>query len=171
MVRSHALYPIELRAHRGRIACLNYNGTESFRPTPIRPIHSTQALDRDLIRVGCSGLDYAVRSCQIPCWLWKSAALPKYRRPLRHGRFSLERKSFRPQRKTYPPECSPPACCQSVSDGTRHAFLLARRSGAQRGILENTSARGLSECPFAFAPLVDQGALRPASPALPRESS
>src|ERR1035437_9218895 len=50
-------------------------------------------------------------------------------------------------------------------------FFEDRRSGAQRGILENTSARGLSECPFAFTPLVDQGALRLASPALPRESS
>src|ERR1035437_7869433 len=49
-------------------------------------------------------------------------------------------------------------------------FFEDRRSGAQRGILENTSARGLSECPFAFPPLVDQGALRLASPALPRES-
>ena len=28
MVRSHALYPIELRAHRGEIASSNYNGNK-----------------------------------------------------------------------------------------------------------------------------------------------
>jgi hypothetical protein len=34
MVRSHALYPIELRAHRGGgIASLNYNGNEIISPS------------------------------------------------------------------------------------------------------------------------------------------
>jgi hypothetical protein len=28
MVRSHALYPIELRAHRGEIVSSNYNGNK-----------------------------------------------------------------------------------------------------------------------------------------------
>src|SRR3979411_2283252 len=32
MVRSHALYPIELRAHRGEIASSNYNGNKTVSP-------------------------------------------------------------------------------------------------------------------------------------------
>jgi hypothetical protein len=35
MVRSHALYPIELRAHRGEIASSNYNGNRIVSPNPI----------------------------------------------------------------------------------------------------------------------------------------
>ena len=34
MVRSHALYPIELRAHHGRIVSLNYNGNRIVSPNP-----------------------------------------------------------------------------------------------------------------------------------------
>src|SRR5271157_23536 len=36
LVRSQALYPIELRAQRGRIACLNYNGNRIVSPNPNR---------------------------------------------------------------------------------------------------------------------------------------
>jgi hypothetical protein len=49
MVRSHALYPIELRAHRGEIVSSNYNGNKIISaklnrcnapgqdPRPVRP--------------------------------------------------------------------------------------------------------------------------------------
>ena len=34
MVRSHALYPIELRAHPDEIVSLNYNGNRIVSPNP-----------------------------------------------------------------------------------------------------------------------------------------
>jgi hypothetical protein len=39
---------------------------------------------------------------------------------------------------------------QHFTNGSQTASHYGRRSGAQRGISENTSARGLSGCPFAF---------------------
>src|SRR6266403_397889 len=57
MVRSHALYPIELRAHPAELRLRIITETKSFRPT--------------------GSFDYASESRRIPRWLWKSAAFPK----------------------------------------------------------------------------------------------
>ena len=48
MVRSHALYPIELRAHCGRIVSLNYNGNRIVSPNP----STGSAGGKALMRVG-----------------------------------------------------------------------------------------------------------------------
>src|SRR6266404_994760 len=55
MVRSHALYPIELRAHPAELRLRIITETKSFRPT--------------------GSFDYASDSRRIPRWLWKSVAL------------------------------------------------------------------------------------------------
>ena len=78
MVRSHALYPIELRAHRVEIASSNYNGNK---------IISANLNQANLNQWRCSGdkphpgFESVVISRQIPRWLWKSAAFPKWKKP------------------------------------------------------------------------------------------
>jgi hypothetical protein len=44
---------------------------------------------------------------------------------------------------------------KGLANGPPDASPLGRRSGAQRGMTENTSARGLSPCPIAFTSLSD----------------
>ena len=61
-----------------------------------------------------------------------------------------KRKVFRSARKTYPLADPQSAYWQGFRSGKLPASSYSRRSGAQRGTLENTSARGLSGCPFAI---------------------
>jgi hypothetical protein len=50
MVRSHALYPIELRAHRGRITFLNYNGNKIVSPN----LHHVRTCKKNSWRMPCA---------------------------------------------------------------------------------------------------------------------
>ena len=50
MVRSHALYPIELRAHCGEITSLNYNGNRIVLPNPIAGRARRKTLSRGRLR-------------------------------------------------------------------------------------------------------------------------
>jgi hypothetical protein len=59
-------------------------------------------------------------------------------------------KLFSPRAKATRLQVQDACIGNALANGTPHAFLNGRRSGAQRGISENTSARGLSGCPFAF---------------------
>jgi hypothetical protein len=69
MVRSHALYPIELRAHRGRIASLNYNGNRIVSSNLIVSRVSS-CLTQDLL----PEKDLCFEIFRMPRWLRKSAA-------------------------------------------------------------------------------------------------
>ena len=59
-------------------------------------------------------------------------------------------KSFLRERKSYLPGRWKDALSLVFRNGTRDASPKPRRSGAQRGMRENTSARGLSTCPLHF---------------------
>src|SRR5260370_20696130 len=63
MVRSHALYPIELRAHCAEIASLNYNGNRI-----VSPNRSSKQSPKNL----APSWIYVSGSPQIPRWLCKS---------------------------------------------------------------------------------------------------
>jgi hypothetical protein len=52
MVRSHALYPIELRAHRGRMVFENYNGNRTVSSNRIVECVPRMGPDNPLSQVG-----------------------------------------------------------------------------------------------------------------------
>ena len=105
MVRSHALYPIELRAHHGRIASLDYNGNRIVSSNLI-----VSRVPRRITQELLPGKDLCFEIFRMPRWLRKSAAG-------RHRIFRCERKSFRPRAK--------PTCSQAVSIRVSNALRLA----------------------------------------------
>jgi hypothetical protein len=148
MVRSHALYPIELRAHRGRIAFSNYKWKPGLSPNPRR----------------------MCESCMCPKPLPSSLLQGDKLR-----RFVNPSKSFRSQRKTYLPLRSTYACWQCLSNGNRHASPKAdevARNGAFGKILR---PEVFPDAPLHFPrPSTSLSRLKPVPlsfPALPRESS
>src|SRR5260370_34762097 len=92
MVRSHALYPIELRAHCAEIASLNYNGNRSVSPNPIDGRARRKTLSRGLLRL---------RFAPNP------ALAVEIGGPAENGRFASQSKSFRPSAKPTAPAFLP----------------------------------------------------------------
>ncbi len=92
MVRSHALYPIELRAHCAEIASLNYNGNRIVSPNPIDGRARRKTLSRGLLR-----LRFAPNA----------ALAVEIGGPAENGRFASQSKSFRPSAKPTAPAFLP----------------------------------------------------------------
>ncbi len=130
LVRSQALYPIELRAHCGEIASLNYSGNRIASPNPIA------------FSIAVLVLDHAMA----PPVMRDKRSIAPCACIFEYLQFCVK---LSPHAQNLPARAFYQMHVGNALAMASDMLSVGRRSGAQRGIWENTSARGLSECPFA----------------------